>query len=74
MKVYTDTIRFTRTGLISADIFEVENVREMYEANETLRKHGYGYYFGENNCDIYTMHGDMQLPYCVTSWAVIKKV
>ena len=76
MKIYTGRMRFERTGTIICDVFEVDhnNILEMQESRDRLKKHGYGIYFSEGNCDIYTMHGDMQLPYCVTSWAVIYKV
>ena len=43
-------------------------------AYNTTKKRGYGIYFSEGDYDVFTMHGDMQLPCCVTSWAVIHKI
>lgn len=69
--------KFERTGLIQVDmVIEVNPDRGLDYANaySTMKKRGYGIYFSEGDYDVFTMHGDMQLPCCVTSWAVIHKI
>lgn len=76
MKIYSDILRFSRTGVISADIFQVakDNIAEIRKAYECIKKHGYRYYFRENNLEVFTMYGDLQKPDSVTSWVVLKKI
>ena len=76
MKIYSDILKFSRTGIISADIFQVakDNMAEIRKAYECIKKHGYRYYFSEKNLEVFTMCGDLQKPDSVTSWAVLKKI
>ena len=76
MKIYSDIIKFSRKGVISADVFQVNrnNMAEIRKAYESIKKQGYRYYFGENNFEVFTMCRDLQKTDNVKSWAVLKKI